>query len=101
MLLKCFPGKVLTAEIETIKMCDEWEEDDVPFNPSQESVHSSGSGRKRAYDSRSRDNHREYSRERPQENYHHDRPPRRDREQRDYESGSSIDFLINSFDVSI
>lgn len=84
----------------------DWEEDNVPYNPSQEDLKSPRSDRKRAFDSRGSDNRREYSRERRHDNRdrqdhysrqdnrdNRDRPPRKDQEE--------SDFLINSYDVRL
>lgn len=80
-------------------MCDEWEEDDVPFNHSRESQKSKEftsprSDRKRAYDN-SNNRDREYSRDRQTR----DRPPREFSRRDDQSNGPKDEFLINSFDV--
>lgn len=100
-------------------MCDEWEEDYVPYNHSQESkrhpqeITSPRSDRKRAFDSRGSNNRdREYSNSRDRQNSSRDydngrreRPPRefsrRDQGRDDQNSydGPSDEFLIASVDV--
>lgn len=92
-------------------MCDEWEEDETPYNPSQESnksFTSPRSDRKRAYDSRGNyDRHRDNSRDNRdynRRNYDDRRDrnrefSRRDDNQSDY--GPKEEFMINSVDVSV
>uniref|UniRef100_A0A336M3K0 RNA helicase n=1 Tax=Culicoides sonorensis TaxID=179676 RepID=A0A336M3K0_CULSO len=99
------------------KMCDEWEEDVVPYNPSQESQSSQvsyeRSDRKRSYDSRDNGRHRDrrddsnrYDNRRDDSNRYDNRRDhdnrrefsRRDDRNTDY-NGPKAEFLISSVDA--